>query len=394
MSARATIVASAAVLFLLCATERARADSPAQGRETRAPPTTAGATPDQDKTATERPPREFGRSALGTAAAVVPGLVVHGTGHLVIGESKTGLRLLAVEGVGIGALAAGFVPGLLSGASRPVIGPALALGATGLGLIAISFLADVYGVVAPAGGVGEPFRVAPTLQVSLGYRYVYDPVFSFRNFVVQDIDYRTGPWRLHPSAWFALDDTTSRLAAQFAYRLSGPRPRCDSSPSHDGSFLDIEAAITRYAFTSERFNTTSGELAIAGRLDMARVGPSLRGSFAEMSLGVAMQASSYAARGTTANVAERLLTRFAYGLYLGFAGAPRGEVAIYHESRQDGFVGGLKLPGFANGAIGPGHFGAMGQLFVTSQWGAAMEAAIGSAYVTGLSILYRQGEPL
>jgi hypothetical protein len=394
MSARATIVASAAVLLSLCATERARAGAPAPERETPAPPTTGGRAPDPDEPAAERPTREFGRSALGTAAAVVPGLVVHGTGHLVIGESKTGLRLLAIEGVGLGTLAAGFVPGLLSGASRRVMGPALALGATGLGLIAISFLADVYGVVAPAGGVGVPFRVAPTLQVSLGYRYVYDPVFSYRNFVVQDIDYRTGPWRLHPSAWFALDDTNSRLTAQVAYRLSGPRPRGDSPPSSDGSFLDLEAAITRHAFTSEGFTTTAGELVIAGRLDMSRVGPSLRGSFAEMSLGVAMQAYSYAARGTTADVAERLLTRFAYGLYLGFAGSPRGEVAIYHQSRQDGFAAGLKLPGLANGVVGPGHFGAVGQLFLTSQWGIAMEAAVGSAYVTGLSIVYRHGEPL
>jgi hypothetical protein len=393
MSVRATVVASVAVLVSLCANERARADAPAPRRETPASTTMEGQTPDGGECATERPSRESGRSALGAAAAVVPGLLVHGSGHLVIGESKTGLRLLALEGAGLGTLAAGFVPGLLSGASRRLIGPALALGATGLGLFAISFLADVYGVVAPAGGVGAPFRVAPALQVSLGYRYVYDPVFSFRNFLVQDIDYRTGAWRLHPSAWFALDETNSRLRAHVAYRLVGPRPR-GHPPSPDGSFLDLEAAITRHAFTSESFTTTAGEVVVAGRLDMARVGPSLTGSFAEMSLGFAMQAYSYAVRGTRADVAERLLTRFAYGLYLGFPGSPRGEVAIYHESRQDGFAAGLKLPGLANGVIGPGHFGAEARLFITSQWGIAMEAAVGSAYVTGVSMLYRQGEPL
>jgi hypothetical protein len=390
MNVRAPVVASVALLLSLGPPESARADTPATARETPAVPMVDGETPDDDAAAPATR-REPGRSALGTAAAILPGALVHGTGHLVVGDSKTGLRLLALEGAGLGMLAAGFVPIVLSGASRRLIGPAAALSGAGVGLFAISLLADVYGVAAPAGGVGAPFRVAPTLQMSLGYRYVYDPVFSFRNFMVQELDYRTGAWRLHPSAWFAFDDTNSRLRGHVAYRLSGPRPR-GSPPSPDGSFLDLEAAITRHAFTSERFTTTTGEIAVAGRLDMARVGPSLRGSFAEMSVGYAMQAYSYAVRATTADLGELLLLRFAYGMYLGFAGSPRGEVAIYYDHRHDDFAAGLKMPGLGSGVIG--HFGAEGRLFLTSQWGIAAEAAFGSAYVTGLSILFRHGDPL
>jgi hypothetical protein len=388
MSVRAAVVASVALLLSLGAPERARADTPT--RETPAVPMVDVETPDDDAGAPATR-REFGRSALATAAAVVPGALVHGTGHLVVGDSKTGLRLLALEGAGLGMLAAGFVPLVMSGASRRLIGPTAALTAAGVGLFAISFLADVYGVVAPAGGVGAPLRVAPTLQMSLGYRYVYDPVFSFRNFMVQELDYRTGAWRLHPSAWFAFDDTNSRLRGHVAYRLTGPRPSGDP-PAPDGSFLDLEAAITRHAFTSQKFTTTTGEVSIAGRLDMVRVGPSLRGSFAEMSVGYAMQAYSYAVRATTADLGELLLLRFAYGMYLGFPGSARGEVAIYYDHRHDDFAAGMKMPGLGSGVIG--HFGAEGRLFLTSQWGIAAEAAFGSAYVTGLSILYRHGDPL
>jgi hypothetical protein len=168
--------------------------------------------------------RDVPTSILGTTAAFVPGLAVHGAGLMTTGETRAGLRLLAMEGAGIGLLATGFLPIVFTGASRRVIGPAAALSVAGVGLFAISFLGDLYGVMAPAGGTGAPFRVAPIVQTSLGYRYVYDPVFAYRHFLVQDIDYRTGPWRIHPSAWFAFDDTNARVRGHFAYRFVGPRP--------------------------------------------------------------------------------------------------------------------------------------------------------------------------
>jgi len=365
--------------------------APGHARADAATPPSARETPGEDDCAVEPPQKEFASSAWGTAAVFLPGALVHGSGHLVVGDSKTGLRLLALEGAGLGMLATGFVPIVLSGASRRLVGPAAALSAAGVGLFAISFLADLYGIVAPAGGVGAPSGVAPALQTALGYRYVYNPVFSYRQFMVQEIDYRTGRWRLHPSAWFALDDTNSRLRSHFAYRLTGPLPGPERA-ARDGSFLDLEAAVTRHAFTSQRFTTTTGELAVAGRLDMAHLGPSLRGSFAEMSVGWALQAYSYGVRGTTADVGELLLFRFGYGMYIGWPGSPRGEIALYYDHRHDGFAAGLKMPGLGSGVIG--HFGAETRFFLSNHWGVAAEAALGSAYVTGLSVLFRHGEPL
>ena len=340
--------------------------------------------------ADERPPRSFGSSAAGTAMALVPGLVVHGAGHLTVGETKTGLRLLALEGTGLGVLAAGFLPIVLTGASRRLIGPAAALTAAGVGLFAISFLADIYGVVAPAGGTGAPLRETPMLQTALGYRYVYDPTFSYRHFMAQEIDYRTGSWRLHPTAWFAFDDTNARLRAHVAYRVAGPLPR-GKPLSRDGSFIDVEGAITRHAFTSNRFSTTTFEVAVAGRLDMVRIGPSLRGSFAEMSAGMATQAYSYDVRDATADVGELLLLRFGFGMYLGFPGTPQGEITVFYDHRHDDFAAGLKLTGLGSGVAG--HFGADARLFLTRQWGVAAEAAVGSSYLTGLSILFRHWGP-
>ncbi len=342
---------------------------------------------------TSEPRREHDppTSVLATTATFVPGLVVHGAGHMVAGETRTGLRLLAIEGVGLGLLTAGFVPIVLTGASRRVIGPAAALSVAGVGLFAISFLGDLYGVLAPAGGTGAPFRIAPIVQTSLGYRYVYDPVFEYRHFLVQDIDYRTGPWRIHPSAWFAFDDTNARLRAEFAYRFIGPRPT-GAPPAADGTYIDLQGALTRHNFTSNRFATTTGEIAVAGRLDMARIDPFLRGSFSEMSFGVAMQAYSYRLDNTTADLSDLLLARFAFGMYLGWPGRPRGEALVYYDHRHDGYAAGLKMSGLGSGVAG--HFGAAARFYFTDHWGVAADAAVGSAYVTGMSILFRHGAPL
>ena len=341
-----------------------------------------------DERTTERPKRR--NAALGAATALFPGAIVHGTGHLVGGDTKTGTRLLALEGAGLGILATGFAPIVFTGASRRLIGPAIGLTVVGVGLFAVSFLADVYGVVAPEGGLGAPSGVAPSLQTSLGYRYVYNPAFAFRNFLVAEIEYRTGPFRIHPSGWFALDDTNSRLRSEFAYRLAGPMP-APAPRTADGSHFDVTAAVMRHAFTSNRFATTSGEIAVGGRLDLARIGPSLRGSFAEMSLGWALQAHAYQARGTTADVRELLLARFGFGMYLGWLGSPRGEVSVFYDHRHDGFAAGMKMTGLGSGVIG--HFGAQGRVYVDDHWGLAAEFAAGSAYVTGLSVLFRQGDP-
>src|SRR5258707_8625272 len=114
--------------------------------------TTSIAARADDTTSSNEPPR---RTPLAAAAAILPGVVVDGSGHFVAGDSKTGYRLLALEGLGLGTLAVGFVPIVASGASRRLVGPAAALTVAGVGMFAISFLADLYGVLAPPGGTGR-----------------------------------------------------------------------------------------------------------------------------------------------------------------------------------------------------------------------------------------------
>ncbi len=328
------------------------------------------------------------RSPLAAAAAIVPGVIVHGAGHYAGGDPQTGSRLLALEGAGLGTVALGFVPIVASGASRRLVGPGVLLTVGGVGLFVISSLADLYGVVAPPGGYGAPDVDPPRLETALGYRYVYDPVFAYRSFVAYDIDWRLGRVRLSPSAWFALHDNNSRLRLVSAYRLLGPRPDT-SEPAPDGSYLEVATALARHAYTSNRFATTTVDLALSGRLDMQRFAASLTGSFAEMSFGWALQTYEYSIDGVRADIGELLLARFGYGIYLGWPGASRGEVMLYYDHRHDDFAAGLKLPGLASGVVG--HFGADARIYWSDQWGMRLETAVGSAYVAGASLLFRYG---
>lgn len=330
-------------------------------------------------------------SPLSVAAALVPGLLVHGSGHFAGGDSETGLRLLAIEGAGVAMLAGGFVPIVATGASRRFIGPAVGLTIAGVGLFAISGIADLYGVLAPRGGTGAPSRITPAIEASLGYNYVYDPVFRYRHFANYGLTLRGGRWRLEPSAWLAFDDENARYRALVAHRFTGPKPKAER-PTGDGSFLDLELALTRHVFMSDRFATTTGEVLLSGRLDMRRVGPSLRGSFAEAGFGSAVSAYEYRMSRAAADLGQLFLGRFGYGMYLGWPGAPRGEVSVYYDHRHDGFAAGLKVSGLGSGVAG--HFGIRARYYLSDELGVVAEAAAGSAYVTGFSLVFRHGEPL
>lgn len=331
------------------------------------------------------------RSAWAVGAALVPGLAVHGAGHYVMGEKRTAGRLLAIEGVGLGAVGGGLVLLATTGASRRFVAPVGAITMMGVGLFAISTLADLYGVLAPPGGTGAPLTVTPRFGAELGLRYVYDPIFAYRAFSVQAVEARFGPLRLSQSGWYSLGEHRNRrLRLEGAYRPYGPRPEGAGERARDGSFVEIETAVTDHDFDSDGFAVTTGEVSLRGRLDLARIGPTLTGSFAEFGVGTALAANRYDRHHDEAD--SLLLGGFAFGVYLGRQPGRWGEAKIYYDHRHDGFAAGLKMRGLGSGV--PGHFGARALFYFAPSWGALAEVEAGSAYVTGLSVVYRYGVSL
>ena len=334
-------------------------------------------------------PPKYHRRPQAAAVAVVPGLVVHGAGHYVLGETRTANRLLLMEGIGLGGVVGSLAGLAVTGASRRAVGP-LALMTIAGGFLMSTF-ADLYGVLAPADARGEPLRTAPWVQTEVGVRYVYDPNFRYRSFLVEGLDLRRGGFKLAPKAWFALNDDNARLEGTFGYRFLGPRPAARGASAEratDGSYLDLDFGALHHRYGTERFTMTGAEVMVRGRLDMARIGRTLRGSFSEVGGGLGLQSYRYLGRVEEANTL--LLGWFAWGFYVGAKpSGVGGEVMTFYDHRHDDLAGGLKMNGLGSGV--PGHFGARGTYFFLPNWGVSADARIGSAFVGGLSLLFREG---
>lgn len=321
------------------------------------------------------------RRAAAVGASIVPGLLPHGSGHFVLGERQTAKRLLIAEGVGVGLAAAGGVPLWLTGASRHYTALPIAMLVSGVGVFALSWVADVYGA-SGAGGPRPPLAEAP-VELELGYGYVDDPRFDYRSFAVTAASIELGRVRLAPVSWIALDDDNQRLRLEGRYAIW----RGD-----DASRLEVTAAATHHRYHDDGFNVSTLEASVGGRLDMARLADSTAGSFADLSLGLGSELTSYYAAGAGADLGELLLARFAYGVELGCAGSPvRGEASIYYDHRRDTFTGGIS-PGTGPGSGFMGLLGVEGLVHLGPRWGARVRFEQGAARVVSLSLLTRLGD--
>lgn len=310
--------------------------------------------------------------------ALVPGLVVHGLGHMTGGDTEAGLELLFWEGIGFGMMATGAVPLVLTGASRQVITPALTTFLMGTGIFFQSWMADVFG--AATGGLATgPMGRLPGWWVEVGHRAIYDPQFEYRNLAVVGAEGWVGEFRLSPRAWVALDADNQRLRAEGAWRFLGAS---GGEARQGGDFLEVVGALTSHSYGDEGFSVLTGEVALQGRYDLRGLSPTLRGSFVELGFGQALEAYSYEVPelALVEDTASLLLGRFGTGFYLGRG----GEALVYYDHRHDDYAAGLGLTGLGGGA--PGHFGVEGFVPLWGPWAVGWEAQVGSAYLGGLQV--------
>jgi hypothetical protein len=316
-------------------------------------------------------------------AALVPGILLHGSGHFVLGRRATALKLFAMQGVGMTMLLLAGLPLVLTGASRYLTRSASTVAILGVATFGTAFQADLFGSVVPLSARGIPERVPAAIEAEVGYRYVHDPRFRYTSFAAQGLDVRYSSVRLSPSALVALDDENRRLRLEGAYRFFGPR--FAERPARDGSFLELELATTHHRYASEGFATLVLETVANGRLDLERFDPWLRGTFAEAHLGMGLQLYDYDGLPLGSDRESLLLAGMGFGLYFGGPEPPFGEVVSYYDHRHDDLAG-----GFTEAAIGiAGHAGLSGKIYLTDYLGLAAFVEGGAAFVGGASLLVR-----
>jgi hypothetical protein len=326
---------------------------------------------------------------LPTLAAVVPGVLVHGAGSYVARDRRTAKRLLLAGAAGLGVFLASGVVIAATGTSRRLIGAFAPILFVGTGLFFTSWLADIY-AASTGGREASGASFAPRMEWELGYRYVYDPQFSYRNFAFTRGDLRHESFRVSPSAWVALDDNNQRLALELARRLRGRRANVES---RDQSYFDVTTALLYHRYGSERFAVWTPTLALEGRLDLAHVGHSLRGAFVEGQLGAGLELYNFDAPGAQLrdDAFGLLLARFAFGIYLGSGSRRAGELSVYYDHRHDDFAAGLGVAGIGSGVLG--HLGGNGSYYFDRHWGVSALLEVGAAVVTGISARYRFDPP-
>ncbi|MCA9615168.1 MAG: hypothetical protein KC586_20575 [Myxococcales bacterium] len=318
------------------------------------------------------------RRRLAPVVSLLAGTIVHGAGSLTGCHRLTGRRLGLTQVAGLGALVVGGGGLVLSGASRRTIAPFTYLAISGIGLFVFSFVADLYASITDGQARGRPGPNAP-YELSFGYRQIYDPQFAHDAFVHLGATGWLGRQRLFAEADVALDTDTQRGRFGVARRLLGGTGR--------GSSLEVEVASTWQRFGHDGFATLTGELSLGGRLDLADVGPALVGSFVEGSLGLGLQLVGYDATG--GGVGEEahalLLTRLAYGVYLG----ETGEVSLAYDHRRDGLEGGLSTNSVGAGNIGFLDLRGRGWFPRAPHWGVEGSVTVGSAWIFGANLLHR-----
>jgi hypothetical protein len=325
---------------------------------------------------------------LPVAASVLPGLLFHGLGPWVAGDSHTAKRLFALEGAGLGLIALGGVPIALTGASRRTIAPLYAVTLAGFSTFGISTLANLYAVTSPAFDPGRPPPTLPPLELEVGYQHVSDPAFDYGHFLSLGALTRLDAVRLEAGARISPDEGNTQVRLGGAYRLLGPYERALGNT--DGSSLDAELYGLFHRFPTEGFATAGAEVGLRGRYAMARLSPALAGSFAEVSLGTSLKGYTYPGAVSDGNLSQQLLFTFGYGVWLGRGGPVRGDAMLYYDHRKDGFAGGMRTR--AGGTVG--SFGLRGRALLTKDWGVAADMQAGGALVGRLSLIYAiGGEP-
>ncbi len=355
--------------------------SPVPGSPVSGPPVPDPGPPDPGSPSAGLPP------PLPTAAALVPGALVHGSGHFALGQPRTARRLLLMEGLGLGLFLTGGLTLVFTGASRYFVAPAATATTLGFGLFSTSYMADIYGTLSPDGGAAlTRYRLPASWETELGYRRIQDSQFAYRDFLFERVSRQIGPLRLSPSGLFSLGGDTARYRVESQYRLAGnvydPRPR-------DIGFVDLTLGLVHQRHRPEHFTRSSAELAVDGRYDLAQLGPTLRGAFVELGAGYALARVDYDLAGlkVPSDLEHVLLGRIGFGVTLRGQSKPGSEAIVYYDHRHDDYVAGLKVRGIGSGALG--HFGVSARWFFSQTLGIALDAQAGSAYLGGASLIVR-----
>jgi len=319
------------------------------------------------------------RRVLATAASIVPGAIVHGSGHWVAGDRRTARRLAIAEGIGLGLVVLGGLPMRLTGGATETT-PGLVLVIPGGALVLTSWLADIYGAAGGAGLGGRGRTAPPRFELETGALVRAVPQRDARVAAT----FGGSAWHengnLSVSGWASA--ASWEIGGEVGARLLGGVP---GRRGRDASHLDLVIGGGERRFDDQGLRIASIEVVARGRYDLARFAGTLSGSFASLEAGLIHDWIRYRSAGDSIDGKALLDARLGFGIYLG----DDAEVELYYDHRRDTLAGSLLLDPGPNAILG--HVGGRAEAY-RGRWGLGASVEAGSVWVTRLSLLARLGE--
>lgn len=326
------------------------------------------------------------RRALAIAAAIGPGLLVHGAGSWVAQRPRAAKRLLAAQALGLGLMVAGGLPILATYGSPKVTFPGVPLAVTGVGMFAAGWIGDIWSAAGGDARAGVARAEVPRF-LEAGLSWVRDPYYGDRGYLELGGRWQWGRLGAEPHGRLELGGRAGEGGVDAHWRLWG-------EPAHGeltacGHRLELRlGAFGRFDRGDEgdgggRVEALWQEAALGGRFELRALDEALGGLFFEAEVGLGVDQTRYpSVRGHEWDVNTLLLTRHALGLYLGQG---RGELAFSYDQRRDDLVGG-SFAGRAAGFLG--HVGAELQLRVRRGLALRVEVELGTALLTTVALRY------
>jgi hypothetical protein len=318
------------------------------------------------------------RRAAAIAVAIGPGFILRGAGSYVLGERRTGKRLLTLGTLGItgglmGALAVG-----ATGGTPKLLWPGVPVTLVGAGLYLPTWLADIW-VAAGGDAVRGTPRSAPPWSLELASMVLHDP---YRTRALAAAAARVELGRVGLGASALLDAGGDTRAGDVEARVRIRGAAATNRPIADGGHLYVRAAARYHRDDPDDVSLATAEVELVGRGELRHLDPLLAGTFLELSTGAGLERAAYA--GGARELDAILLGRFAWGAYLGRC----GEAMIFYDHRRDHLAGGIyawRASGFL------GSVGARATFPVAGPWAVRAELEIGNAWLGTLALRYHGG---
>lgn len=379
------------VCSLACTTATAHASEPAPStvpraavKKTTLEPTTVEQAESENESTPAKEPEPRVPHAVAAIGSVVPGLVIHGTGSWLHGDSETASRLLVAEGVGIGLTVASLGALALTGAARDWAGLFISTAIMGAGTFGLSFLADVYRSTVPEGFGKNPGGL-PWGGTEVGVLWVNSPRIDYGPIVQSRGILRTGQWSSSVTLSHAPYALHQNVRIENGFQLWGAPPE-RSEFQFGGSHVSVFISVENWTYGRPDYSTNAAEARVAMRFDSEHLLPSVKGAFFEWEAGYAGRRTKFRNTGNTLDD-SLLLGGFGFGAYHGDPTTRGGETRLYYNHRHDGYTGGLLQPGLGSGTIG--YFGLETTHFFNPTWGLRLRGEIGAAAVLGLHLVGR-----